>query len=184
MRHNPDRSGWFGASDTNFVVTKNRDTKSFYYWWLEKLDLHKNEFTSKAMAAGTAWEHKILDAVDPTIRKDHQIVIEKYRLRVNYDGDKNGTIYEVKTHSQDKEFKVTTRYWRQAQVEMYAMKTTNLYIVAYGLIPEEYDNYFLPVDDKRIKFYRVEYDKQWIQNKYLPNLKDLCRALRKGRFPT
>ncbi len=184
MIHNPDRSGWFGASDTNFVVTKNRDTKSFYYWWLEKLDLHKNEFTSKAMAAGTAWEHKILDAVDPTIRKDHQIIIEKYRLRVNYDGDKNGTIYEVKTHSQDKEFKVTTRYWRQAQVEMYAMKTTNLYIVAYGLIPEEYDNYFLPVDDKRIKFYRIEYDKGWIQNEYLPRLKELCRALRKGRFPT
>ncbi len=195
MIHNPDRSGWFGASDTNFVIAKNRNTKSWQNWWLEKLDLHKNEFSSKAMAAGSAWEHKILDAVDPAIRKDHQITIEKYRLRVNYDGDKDGVIYEVKTYDFNKGFKYADKtkdlkrlrndpYWRQSQVEMYAMKTTKLYIVAYGLIPEEYDNYFLPVDDKRIKFYRVEYDKQWIQNEYLPNLKDLCRALRKGRFPT
>lgn len=184
MITNHDRSGWFGASDTNYVIAKNRLTKSWQNWWLEKLDLYKNEFSSKAMAAGSAWEHKILDAVDSTIRKDHQIIIEKYRLRVNYDGDKDGTIYEVKTYSQTKEFKVTTGYWRQSQVEMYAMKTKKLYIVAYGLIPEEYDNYFLPVDDKRIKFYPVEYDKQWIQNEYLPKLKELCRALRKGRFPT
>lgn len=195
MITNHDRSGYFGASDTNFVITSNRKTKSFQNWWLEKLDLHKNEFTSKAMSAGSAWEHKILDAVDPTIRKDHQIIIEKYRLRVNYDGDKDGTIYEVKTHDFSKGLKFADKaqdikklrndpYWRQAQVEMYAMKTKKLYIVAYGLIREEYDNYFLPVDDKRIKFYPVEYDKQWIQNEYLPKLKELCRALRKGKFPT
>lgn len=183
MIHNQDRSGWFGASDTSYVIAKRRDTKSWQNWWLEKLGLHKNEFTNKAMAAGTAWEHKILDAIDPDIRKDHQITVEKYRLRVNYDGDKDGTIYEVKTHSQDKEFKVTTGYWRQAQAEMYAMKANKLYIVAYGLIPEEYDNYFLPVDDKRIKLYAVKYDKQWVQQKYLPKLQELSRELGEGRFP-
>lgn len=184
MIANHDRSGWFGASDSSKVVAKNRGSKSWLNWWNEKLGLRENTYVNKAMRAGTAWEHKILDAVNPKIRKDHQIVIKKYRLRVNYDGDLNGTVYEVKTHDFDNEFKVTKPYWRQAQVEMFAMKTKKLYIVEYGLIREEYDNYFLPVDDKRIHFHPVEYDKQWINNEYLPCLKELCRALRKGRMPT
>lgn len=184
MITNHDRSGWFGASDSKFVMAKRRDTKSWLEWWNEKLGYSQREIHTEAMAAGTAWEHKILDAVNPAIRKDHQIVIEKYRLRVNYDGDLDGTIYEVKTHNFLKEFKVTNPYWMQCQVEMYAMKTKKLYIVAYGLIAEEYKDYSLPVDDKRIDFHRVEYDKDWINNEYLPRLKELCRALRKGRMPT
>lgn len=184
MITNQDRSGYVGASDTRFVVAKNRTTKSWLAWWSEKLGLQVQEIHTEAMSAGTAWEHKILNAVDSAIRKDHQITIEKYRLRVNYDGDKDGTIYEVKTHNFLKEFKVTRPYWMQAQVEMYAMKTDKLYIVAYGLIDEEYKDYSGKVDDKRIKFYPVKYDKGWIQNEYLPRLKELCRALRKGKFPT
>lgn len=184
MITNHDRSGWFGGSDTRFVMAKRRNTRSWLEWWNEKLGYLERSIHTEAMAAGTAWEHKILDAVNPAIRKGHQICIEKYRLRVNYDGDLNGTIYEVKTHNFLKEFTVTRPYWMQAQVEMYAMKTDKLYIVEYGLIREEYDNYFLPVDDKRIHFHPVEYDKDWIQNEYLPRLKELCRALRKGRIPT
>lgn len=184
MITNHDRSGWFGASDSKFVMAKRRDTKSWLEWWNEKLGYSQRDMHTEAMAAGTAWEHKILDAVNPAMRKDHQIVIEKYRLRVNYDGDLDGTIYEVKTHNFLKEFKVTNPYWTQCQVEMYAMKTKKLYIVAYGLISEEYKDYSLPVDDKRIDFHRVEYDKDWINNEYLPCLKELCRALRKGRMPT
>lgn len=184
MITNHDRSGWFGASDTRFVVAKNRDTKSWLNWWSVKLGLQEQpELRSEAIAAGTAWEHKILDAVNPAIRKDHQICIEKYRLRVNYDGDLNGTIYEVKTHNFLKEFAVTRPYWTQAQVEMFAMKTDKLYIVAYGLIAEEYKDYSGKVDDGRLDYFKVEYDRGWIQNEYLPNLKELCRALRKGRFP-
>lgn len=194
MITNHDRSGWFGASDSKFVMAKRRDTKSWLEWWNEKLGHSQRDVHTEAMAAGTAWEHKILDAVNPAIRKDHQIVIEKYRLRVNYDGDLDGTIYEVKTHNFLKEpsfidretGEVNTKHpvWKQCQVEMYAMKTKKLYIVAYGLIAEEYKDYSLPVDDKRIDFHRVEYDKQWTHNEYLPRLKELCRALRKGRIPT
>lgn len=184
MITNHDRSGWFGASDTRFVVAKRRDTKSWLEWWNEKLGHSKREIHTEAMAAGTAWEHKILEAVNPAIRKDHQITVEKYRLRVNYDGDLDGTVYEVKTHNFLKGFSVTKPYWMQAQVEMYAMKTKKLYIVAYGLIAEEYKDYSGEVDDKRIDFHKVEYDKGWIQNEYLPRLKELCRALRKGRIPT
>lgn len=184
MITNHDRSGYFGASDTRFVVAKNRTTKSWLEWWNEKLGLQQRDIHTQAMAAGTAWEHKILNAINPEIRQDHQITIEKYRLRVNYDGDKDGVIYEVKTHNFLKEFQVTKPYWMQAQVEMYAMKTDKLYIVAYGLIDEEYRDYSGKVDDGRINFYPVKYDKGWIQNEYLPSLKELCRALRKGRFPT
>lgn len=92
MIANKDRSGWFGASDSRFVVAKNRTSKSWLEWWNEKLGYQTREIHSEAIAAGTAWEHKILDAVDPAIRKDHQVLIEKYRLRINYDGDKDGTI--------------------------------------------------------------------------------------------
>lgn len=188
MITNPDRSGWFGASDSRFMVAKNRTSKSWLEWWNEKLGYQAREIHSEAIAAGTAWEHKILDAVDPAIRKDHQVLIEKYRLRVNYDGDKDGTIYEVKTHNFLKEFKVTNPYWYQAQAEMYAWKlkygqVPRLYIVAYGLIEQEYKDYSGRVDDSRIEMYQVEYDKAFIQDRYLPNLKELCRALRKGRFP-
>ena len=165
-------------------MAKRRNTRSWLEWWNEKLGYLERNIHTEAMAAGTAWEHKILDAVNPAIRKDHQICIEKYRLRVNYDGDLDGTIYEVKTHNFLKEFTVTKPYWMQAQVEMYAMKTKKLYIVSYGLIAEEYKDYSGKVDDNRIDYHPVEYDKDWIQNEYLPRLKELCRALRKGRIPT
>ncbi len=179
-----DRSGYFGASDSAKVMAKNRASKTWRNWWLEKLGLRKNTYASKAMRAGTAWEHKILDAVDPAIRKDHQIILERHLLRVNYDGDLDGAIYEVKTHNSLKGFSVTKPYWMQAQVEMYAMGTKELCIVSYGLVPEEYDNYFLPVDAKRMGFHPVERDETWIRNEYLPRLEELCRALRKGRMPT
>lgn len=183
MITNKDRSGWFGASDGRFITAKNRDTKSWHTWWNVKLGYQENELHSKAIDAGNAWEHKVLLDVDANMRLDHQIEIEKYRLRVNLDGDKDGTIYEVKTHNFLRDFKVVSPYWKQAQVQMYAMKTKKLYIVAYGLIDSEYKCYTTAVDPKRITFHPVEYDKQWINNVFLPNLKELCRALRKGRFP-
>ena len=189
MITNPDRSGWFGASDTRFVVAKNRNTKTWLNWWSVKLGLQEaTEIHTMAMDAGTAWEHKVLNAVNPSIRKDHQICIDKYRLRVNYDGDIDNRIYEVKTHNFLKDFKVTNPYWKQAQAEMFAWKlkygvVPNLYIVAYGLVEQEYKDYSGKVDEGRLDYFPIEYDRGWIHGEYLPNLKELCRALRKGRFP-
>lgn len=183
MITNKDRSLWFGASDARFITAKNRTSKSWQNWWDVKLGLREMELHSREIDAGNAWEHKILKEVREDMRLDYQIVIEKYRLRVNLDGDHDGTIYEAKTHSSMKDFKVVSPYWKQAQVQMFAFKTKKLYIVAYGLIDSEYSNYHTAVDPKRITFHKVEYDKQWINSVFLPNLKELCRALRKGRFP-
>lgn len=181
MIANKDRSGWFGASDTSQIVG-NWETASFKKWWLEKIGLRQNSVNTKAMKCGNAFEHKILDCIGGC-RKDHQIIWPDLRLRVNYDGDKDWTIYEVKTFRADKTFKVTKSYWRQAQVEMYAMDTTELYIVAYPLGETEYNNYFTPIDPEKCQYHKVEYDRVFIEKIYLPRLKYLADCMAAGKMP-
>ena len=177
-----DRSWWFGASDTSFVVG-NWKTESFKRWWQEKLGMNfETKFQSKYTLAGTYYEHTILDTI-PGVVKDKQIVIPKLRLRVNYDGMVGNAIKEVKTHKSDKEFKVTKGYFKQAQVEMFAAKSTDLEIVAYPLTEEHYKNYFIPVDKSKIKTFPVDYDKEFINLEYLPKLKYLNECLKVGAFP-
>ena len=60
MIHDQDRSGWFGASDTG-IIMRRWDTDTFYKWWLEKLGLEKSTYTNKYMAAGNAYEGRVLD---------------------------------------------------------------------------------------------------------------------------
>ncbi len=176
-----DRSYYIGASDTSMVVG-NWTTKTFEKWWLEKLGLYKNELKTEAMKTGTNYEHKILDALKVEgLEKDKQIIID--RLRVNLDGNTDTCIYEVKTYKTGKEFKVSKQYWRQAQVEMYAYNTRNLYIVSYSLQERDYNNYFNEIDLDRIQFHKIEYDEEFINNEYLPKLKILMECLKKGTFP-
>lgn len=178
---NQDRSGYIGASDTSMVVG-NWNTKTFENWWLIKLGLTKNNFSTEATKAGNNYEHKILQALNiPNLEMDKQIIID--RLRVNLDGNTADCIYEVKTHNIDKEFKVSKQYWRQAQVEMYAFNTRNLYIVSYALEEKDYKNYFNEIDIDRVKFHKVDYDEDFINNEYLPKLQILSECLKKGAFP-
>ena len=137
-----------------------------------------------------------MKAISEEITLDRQIIIEKLKLRVNYDGDLDGTIYEIKTHKAEKDFEVTKQYWRQAQVEMYAYKTMEkelelppfkkLYIVSYPLFPDEYyiNREDIQVDMKRVKFTPIKYDKQFVKGEYLPKLKECARALKKGKILT
>lgn len=83
------------------------------------------------MMAGTAYEHKVLDAIGVS-RKDRQIRKFTLRLRVNLDGETRMKISEVKTWLGEKEdsFSVSKSYWEQCQVEMYAAKK-ECQIVAY-----------------------------------------------------
>lgn len=181
MIQNQDRSYYIGASDTSMVVG-NWKTKTFEKWWLEKLGLYKNNIKTDSMQAGTNYEHKILDALEiERLEKDKQII--NGRLRVNLDGNTDTCIYEVKTHSINKEFKVSKAYWRQAQVEMYAAKIYKLFIVSYGLEEKDYINYFNEIDKNRIKTTEVEYDEAFIKDEYLPKLKILSECLEKGVFP-
>ncbi len=180
-----DRSGWFGASDTATIMG-NWKTKTFGKWWGVKLGIDTSHFTNTAMLAGTYYEHAILDHIGAE-RRDHQILLPELSLRVNLDGDAPGRIYEVKTHSADKEFKVSKAYNQQAQVQMFAKQREEgclpaAEIVAYGLTEDDYRNFFNPIDSDRLKRYPVGYDEAFIRQ-YLRRLEYLAGCLRDGRWP-
>ena len=180
-----DRSGWFGASDTQFIMG-NWKTKTFKNWWLKKLGIDTSHFTSVAMNAGSYYEHAILDVIGVP-RKDHQIIIPEYRLRINLDGDGEGRVDEIKTYAYEKGFKVSKAYWQQVQVQMFGKLTEEKVlpkanIWAYGLREEDYKNFFNPVDVDRLKAYPIEYDRAFI-GKFLIRVKYLADCLERGVFP-
>jgi len=181
MIKNRDRSKWFGASDTS-IIMGNWETKTFSLWWLEKCGIIKRDFTNIAMRTGSIYEHRILDVIG-VICRDTQYKIRKYRLRVNLDGNTKNTIYEVKTHQNEKAFKLSKPYWQQAQVQMFATGKRRLKVVVYGLLEADYINFFSEIDTDRIEFVPVEYDENFIKNEYLPRLKTLAKCLKKGMFP-
>lgn len=164
------------------MVVGNWNTKTFENWWLEKLGIRKNNISNEAIKAGNNYEHKILEALEiEKLEMDKQIIID--RLRVNLDGNTDTCIYEVKTHNINKEFKVSKQYWRQAQIEMYASDIRKLCIVAYGLVENDYQNYFNKIDKDRLKLIEVEYDEEFIEKEYLPKLAILAKCLKEGAFP-
>lgn len=179
---NQDRSGFFGASDTKYIMS-NWNTKTFKNWWMAKLGINTNHFTSVAMNAGTYYEHAILDVIGVP-RKDHQIIIPEYRLRINLDGDGIGRVDEVKTCNYEKGFKVKKEYWQQVQVQMFGKlrdegKVPNTKIWAYGLLPDDYKNFFNPIDRERLQDYPIEYDSSFIA-RYLRRIIYLANCLEKG----
>ena len=188
------RDGWFGASDTKYIMRDNRDTKSWQEFWDEKCGRIAKDIETIGTNTGTVFEHPILDAIDGGITKDRQILLRDMRLRVNYDGDKDGIIYEVKTHKAEKPFLTKNALYQfipkhifgQVQVQMYAWKTAHeqgvdvpefkkLYVVEYPLYAEDYDG-DPEVDFKRIKFHKIKYDKGFIKM-YLKNLEPLAERL-------
>ena len=179
------RAGFFGASDTA-IIMGNWKTKTFASWWMQKLGLNDSHFTSKAMNAGTYYEHAILEHIGVP-RMDHQIVIPELLLRVNLDGDGPGRVDEVKTHRVEKPFKVSKAYHQQVQVQMFAKLTVEKVlpvakIHAYGLTEDDYRNFFNDIDPARLKEYPIGYDPSFIQ-KYLPRLEYLRDCLWKGEWP-
>ncbi len=177
-----DRSGWFGASDVNYIIG-NYDTKSFESWWHEKMAYTRNTFTNDAMLAGTYYEHKILDFIKAP-EKDKQIIIPKLLLRVNLDGNSDSTIYEVKTYRFEKGFKVPIKYKRQVWVQMYAAKLDKAYIVAYGLTDNDYINFFNDIEEERLSMFEIEPNEKFINETFIPSLKYLVYCLTNGIWPT
>lgn len=173
MISNHDRSGYFGASDTHYIMG-NWNTKSWQDWWNIKLGLATGIPPTLAMEAGTFYEHPILDLLNiPNLEKDKQIIIEDLKLRVNLDGNTDDTIYEVKTYNANKEFKVTKAYWQQVQVQMFASGLRKAKIVAYPLFEEDYLDFdCLNVNPELVEFYDIEYDEEFIQD-YLMRLEIL-----------
>lgn len=179
-----DRSGWFGASDTAYVIG-NWKTKTWEKWWMQKLGINRDHFDNEFTKSGTNWEHRILDSLNlPNLEKDKQIIIEELRLRVNLDGNTPFRIKEVKTYQWEKGWKKTPpKYINQVQVQMFASGIHEADIVAYGLEPEDYKNYLRELDPRRLQEILVVYDPNWIETVYLPKLRILADCLKRGVFP-
>lgn len=185
MIKNKNRSYYIGASDTKYVMM-NWNTKTFKKWWLIKLGLDENNYQNKYTKAGTNYEHKIIDALNiPNIEKDKQIIVLE-RLRINLDANTKNEIHEIKTYNYENGFDINyhKEYIEQVQVQMYGSGIHKAKIDAYGLIEEEYVNYFEEIDLERITSYEIKYDEKWIIEKYLPRITILIKCLKEMRFPT
>jgi hypothetical protein len=177
-----DRSGYFGASDTDKIVG-NWKTATFEKWWMQKLGINRDSFNNRYTAAGTHFEHKILESLGIPMELDKQIILEDLKLRVNLDGNTEDCIYECKTYRFDKGFKMPRKYINQVQVQMFAFGIHKAKIVVYGLKEEDYDNYFNPIDPERRDEVLLTYDEKWINEVYLPRITYLAQCLKEGRFP-
>ena len=182
MISSKDRSKYFGASDTKYIMG-NWKTKTFQNWWLVKLGLIQNSFENKYTMAGTNYEHKILDSLGiEGLEKDKQVIIGK--LRVNLDGNTKDKIYEVKTYNYEKGFDIKKHkdYVNQVIVQMYGTGIKQGEIDAYGLIESDYDNYFHKIDPDRLSVHEIEYDEEFIKQ-YEPRLMYLSKCLEKCSMP-
>lgn len=184
-----DRSYWFGASDSYKIINPNHNTQTWQKWWRVKQGIEEPDFVGNIYTeAGTRFEHPILDAFDKSINKDRQLFLEDLRLRVNYDGDKDGIIYEVKTHKADKPFEITPYIEAQVQTEMYVYQEVvgdfkKLYILSYGLTEEDYQTDDPVVDADRIKVHKVKYKRGHIKN-FIKCLRPLVEELDLMRKPS
>lgn len=177
-----DRSGYFGASDTDKIIG-NWKTATFEKWWMQKIGINRDHFDNKYTAAGTHYEHRILESLGIPMELDKQIILEDLRLRVNLDGNDTDTNYECKTYKYENGFKMPKKYINQVQVQMFASGLKKSKIIVYGLTEEDYDNYFNPIDPERLQEHTIAYDEKWIREVYLPKLTYLAECLKEGRFP-
>lgn len=178
-----DRSYYFGASDIKYIVG-NWNTKTFKKWWLEKLGIANEKYDNKYTLAGTNYEHKIIDALNiPVIEKDNQFI--KDRIRVNLDANTKEKIYEIKTYNFEKGFDIKNHkdYIYQVQVQMYVSKIHKAEIDAYGLLENDYINFFNDIDLKRLSKHEIEYDEEWLKKEYIPKTNYLTECLIKQKFP-
>lgn len=183
MIHDFDRSGYIGASDVRFVMGRWQG-KTFEKWWLEKLGLRHSGYQNRYMQAGTAWEHRILNALNvPGLEMDSQFILEPLKLRVNLDGNTKDRIYEVKTYRLCNGFHPQQWHRWQVQVQMLASGIRQGEIVSYGLREEDY-RVMGRVDPGRLHRQVVAYDPVWLNQEYLPRHMALVRCMENGAFPT
>ena len=71
----------------------------------------------------------------------------------------------------------------QVQVQIYVGKKKEK-ILAYVLLEEENENYYLQIKDERVKLFEIAYDKEWVYNEYLPREKYLEWCLKKRKTPS
>ena len=188
MIKNKNRNGWFGASDTAMIVG-NWETETFKNWWSVKLGLTKNNINTWAMECGNLLEIPIIKKIEKIENRKIKLGKRPFynfhlRLRVNYDGFTKNEVVEIKTTS--KLWKaVPKNYWQQCQVLMYRKKKLTTLLYAYLMEESDYLNpYFPEIDSDRIHIFPVFYDREFIEQNYLPKLKYLAKCLKKKNYPT
>ena len=177
-----DRSGYFGASDTDRIIGK-WTSNTWLKWWLQKLAINNDRFDNVYTLAGTHFEHRVLQSLGIPMQLDRQIISEELRLRVNLDGNTDDCIYECKTYKADKPFKLPRKYVNQVNVQMYASDLRRAKIVVYGLQNKDYLNFFGDIDPKRRMIFDIQYDEHFINDIYLPRLIYLAECLKRGIIP-
>ena len=187
MITNKDRVGWFGASDTKFIMS-NWNTATFMNWFQSKVGTKDNSFSNVFTISGNIKEHQIsnyyAEVKKEKVVLDRQVKLSKYRLRVNLDCETKKRIIEIKTHKYSEEtWKMPKEYVWQVWVQMFATGKRDACIYAYAMKEEDYENFFLPIDDKRIEEIPVEYNADWIAYDYLPRLVYLCKCLKQRKTP-
>ena len=183
MIRNKNRANWLGGSDIRFVMS-NWETKTFMQFWLVKLGIATNDFSTVYTMAGNAYERKIAQSLGLKMKFDRCVKIPKLRLRVNLDAETKDCIYEIKTHkATENDWKLPTHYWQQCQVQMFATGKHKCNLVAYPMEEENYENFFLEVDKNKVEIFEIAYDENWINTKFLPRLVYLAECLKKRKTP-
>lgn len=183
MIRNKNRANWLGGSDIRFVMS-NWETKTFMQFWLVKLGIATNDFSTVYTMAGNAYERKIAQSLGLKMKFDRCVKIPKLRLRVNLDAETKDCIYEIKTHkATENDWKLPTHYWQQCQVQMFATGKHKCNLVAYPMEEENYENFFLEVDKNKVEIFEIAYDENWINTEYLPRLVYLAECLKKRKTP-
>ena len=178
-----DRSYYIGASDCDKVIG-NWKTKTWLNWWLQKIAINNARFDNVFTLAGTHFEHRILESLGLPLEFDKQFINEELRLRVNLDGNTEDCIYECKTTKEDlDEFKLPKKYINQVQVQMFGSGIRKAYIIVYRLLEEDYDNFFRPIDERRLRIFEIPYNEKWVNEVYLPKHLILRDCLVKGVLP-
>ena len=180
------RVGVFGASDTHFIMG-NWESTTFMNWWQTKLGVKINDFRNVYTLAGTYKEHLLADWYEQKygvrLLRDRRIKVFGSRLVINLDTETKDTVIEIKTFkNSEKEWKVPKNYWEQVQVQMFVTKKKGK-ILAYALNEEDYNNFYLPIDEDRIFEFDIEFDKEWVVKEYLPREKYLEWCIKRRKTP-
>jgi hypothetical protein len=75
------------------------------------------------------------------------------------------------------------KYIEQVQVQMFVSGLKTAKIVVYKLLESDYKNFFSEIDENRIKTVDVQYDEDFINNKYLPKVRYFAECLERGIIP-
>lgn len=164
------------------------DTRSFSDFWALKCGYDVPGYHSVYMDAGNAYEIPVIREVERVtgrrIRPGRRaLYTPRLRLRVNYDGLTRDRLIEIKTAKRAFS-RVPRGYWMQCQVLMYRTGRRVCELWLYVMKPEDYSMLWFPgIDPERLRRYEIEYDRDWIESRYLPRLRYLAHCLRWGTWP-